>query len=79
MSTQDGTGDVRPGLSSKEHFRNRNLNPDLLQAETSPNKSRAQKSAGGKELHFPEKINQERDFSRVNPTPNESLSLFRNH
>lgn len=79
MSTQDGSGDVRPGLTSKEHFRKRNLNPALLQAETSPNKSRAKPSAGAKELHFPEQRNRERDFSRLNPTPNESLSGFGNH
>lgn len=50
MSTQDGTGDARPGLSSQEHFGKRNLSPDLLQAEASPSKGRAKKSAGAKEL-----------------------------
>lgn len=78
-STQDGSGDVRPGLTSKERFRKRNLSPALLQAETSPNKSRAKKSAGAKELHFPEQGNRERDFSRRNPTLNESLSVFANY
>lgn len=69
MSTQGGTGDVRPGLTSKKHFRKRNLSPDLLQAETSPNKSRAKKSAGAKELHFPEKRNQERDLFPTKSNP----------
>lgn len=55
MSTQGGTGDARPGLSSQEHFGKRELSPGLLQAEASPNEGRAKESAGAKELHFSRK------------------------
>lgn len=69
MSTQDGTGNVRPGLTSKESFRRRNLSPDLLQAEASPNKGRAKKSAGAKEHNFPEEKNLGKEFFLIKSNP----------